>query len=184
MTSIRELRAEARGAIKKVGAAIKGERGIVLLLMQEHGAVASLLNQVANAWGDAMEVRTELFPRIKAELLAHSRAEEEILYPIATRFHGTRDIAIHSIEEHEEVKQLLHRLQAMDITTSQWMATFLLLKRGVEKHVAEEEDVLLPKLGAAMSRDELAGLEHRYRQEKQRQLALLLHDDFGAQPHA
>jgi iron-sulfur cluster repair protein YtfE (RIC family) len=181
MISIRAARAEARGAFNRVSATLRGERGVLPRLKQEHGAVRSLCNQVAGAWGEQVHVRGELFPRIRMELLCHANAEEEVVYAMASRFPTTRDVAIHAIEEHEEMKQLIRRLERMDITTPQWMATFLLLRSCLERHVDAEERLLLPKLRAAMDREQGRALEARYLDERARQRGILLQAERGAQ---
>ena len=171
MGNVREKWAEAKGAIKRAGAALKGERGIFARLAQEHGEISSLKNQISSS-ADDFDVRRRLFPRVKQELLAHAQAEEQVFYPMAVRFEQTRDLAMHGIGEHQEIEIVLRRLSGMDMTAPEWIGIFRQLKRRVEEHVEDEEDELFPKLKQLVSSDEVERAEWHFIAEEEGRLRM------------
>ena len=70
---IHEFSAKAMGTMKAVKAGFNGLRGVFLHLAEEHGEVSSLMGHLR---GDQnATVRSEYWPRIRAALLSHERAE-------------------------------------------------------------------------------------------------------------
>lgn len=166
MTEMRERRAKAMAAITSVGAMLRGDAGIFKRLKAEHAEIASLLKQVAATKGNGVEVRRRLFPKIKNELLAHSKAEEREFYEVLKAFADTRDIVHKSGEEHGGVEQLLHSLESMNVEPASWMDVFEQLKLRVEHHVDEEEHKLFPLAKQHIDRRRAEAIEARYLETK------------------
>ena len=170
MGTIRETRAKLAGAAKKVGATLKGDTGIFRKLQQEHGEVSSLLHQVASNHED-IDLRRALYPKIRAELLSHARAEEMEFYPVFERHVETRDIAVHCREQHKEIEQTIDELDTLGVDSPRWAAVFDQLCDKVVAHVEEEEEHLFPRADDLVSREQAANLQNRFESEKHRQLA-------------
>lgn len=75
----------------------------------------------------------------------HAQLEEEIFYPAMRQALAEAATVDKSVSEHEEIRQLISRLRAMEPTAVDYDDTFMTLMRNVMHHVAEEETVLLPK---------------------------------------
>ncbi len=102
--------------------------------------------------------RPMLVPVVAALLVAHSRAEEEEVYPVARDEAGESDEVAHSQEEHIEAEELLERLQDLDHTSSEFDDVLEELMEAVSHHIEEEEESVLPGLRTQLSdqrRDEL-----------------------------
>jgi hemerythrin superfamily protein len=151
--------------VKQVATAAKGQLGIYDTLAKEHGMVSSLMNQVLE--GD-LETRTELFPRIYTELISHAKAEEKEFYSVLLEQEETRAKAEESLEEHEEIEDLLDRLNEMDKTSDTWLDVFSTLQATVEHHVKEEENELFPLAQKVIDGDQSKEIEDRFEQEKER----------------
>ena len=88
----------------------------------------------------------------------HAQLEEEIFYP------AMRSIGMESIiddknyPEHDQIRQLIARLRAMDADDSNYDETFMQLMRIVIHHVADEETVLLPEAERRLDTDRLSEL--------------------------
>ena len=74
----------------------------------------------------------------------HAQLEEEIFYPALRDVPGPTDILNKSEPEHDEMRNLIGRLRAMDVDDPVYDDTFRELMRTVVHHVADEESVLLP----------------------------------------
>ncbi|HZO15109.1 MAG TPA: hemerythrin domain-containing protein [Polyangiaceae bacterium] len=172
MTEMRERRAKAMAAITSVGAMLRGDAGIFKRLKAEHAEISSLLKQVAATKGNGVEVRRRLFPKIKNELLAHSKAEEHEFYELLKAFADTRDIVSRNAEEHGGIEQLLHSLETMNVEPASWMDVFEQLKLRVEHHVDEEEHKLFPLAKQHIDRRRADAIERRYLEAKRRYLRI------------
>ncbi|HTX06662.1 MAG TPA: hemerythrin domain-containing protein [Steroidobacteraceae bacterium] len=77
-------------------------------------------------------------------LEVHAQLEEEIFYPALRRIAAAGEILEKSVPEHDEMRELIHSLRAMDPFDAAYDETFKKLIRIVLHHVADEETVLLP----------------------------------------
>lgn len=75
----------------------------------------------------------------------HAQLEEEIFYPAMRQALAEGESVDKSVSEHQEIRQSIARLRAMEPTAVDYDETFMALMREVMHHVAEEETVMLPK---------------------------------------
>lgn len=96
--------------------------------------------------------RRALVDHVTAELVAHLVAEEHYLYPLL-RAHVDlgADLADHELDEHRQVETLLQQLEELDGDDPRLSTGLTELSRRVRDHMAEEEDTVLPAVGAACS---------------------------------
>lgn len=125
------------GTMKVAKGAIEGLSGVFTTLMKEHGQLAALLMRVKGS--SDLDLRRELWPTIRAELLSHEMAEMSVVYPAYRAHPETAAIA----REHEldagQLENLIHTLHAMDVEHPSWGSTFDELAKTVQHHVLEEE---------------------------------------------
>jgi hemerythrin superfamily protein len=113
---------------------------VVDLIMADHREVERLFEELKQH----PEKRPLLVPVVSALLVAHSRAEEAEVYPVAkTEAHETEEVA-HSQHEHEEAEELLVTLQETDPQSPQFDVALQKLVDAVTHHVQEEESTVLP----------------------------------------
>jgi hemerythrin superfamily protein len=172
MPTTTETIAKAAGKMKQAGAALSGEAGILNTLAGEHEEVSQLMTSLlAVEPEDTIEQRTQLFPVIRENLLAHARAEQEALYATLRSFPSAEDLIQSSIVEHGEIDSLLAELDTIGMTASTWQVTFARLVEVVQHHVAEEESVLFPRALELLSTDRLRELDSDYKLLKQQHKA-------------
>jgi hemerythrin superfamily protein len=113
------------------------------LLKKDHQHVQQLFSEFLSADEEDFGLRWDLFREIEKSLLTHAEAEEQIFYPsIETHSPGTVKRAI---SEHEEVKELLCELLALEVDDEEFENRITMLIQKVLSHVHDEED-----LGGAM----------------------------------
>lgn len=113
---------------------------VVDLIMADHREVERLFEELKQH----PEKRPLLVPVVSALLMAHSRAEEAEVYPVArAEAHETEEIA-HSQHEHEEAEELLMKLTETDPESPQFDTALQKLVDAVNHHVEEEESTVLP----------------------------------------
>ena len=90
------------------------------------------------------EMRRELIPTIRKELLAHEQAELHEVYPVFLQHDDTRALA----EEHEreagQLQTVLDELMGLAVDDAAWDRTFDRLFELVSEHVKREEHVYFP----------------------------------------
>src|SRR5215467_2744216 len=114
--------------------------GILQDLHDDHEVVASLIEGIADS-EDQWE-RNSLFQEMRAKLLTHSHAEDEVLYRRlkTSRHKASRKFAEEGEHEHQLVEQRLKKMFAADNKQSNaWTKQLTELQKLVEHHVDEEE---------------------------------------------
>ena len=128
---------------------------VVDLIMSDHREVERLFGIMTKQ----PESRVLHFPVLCALLIAHSRAEESDVYPVARDEAGETEEVAHSQEEHAEAEQMLEEMAAMDPTSREFDKALHDLVAAVTHHVEEEESTVLPGIRQGLSeqrRSELA----------------------------
>lgn len=137
----------------KATAKRSGLRGIFLRLVQEHGELTALLLRLRMS--PDVATRVELFPIVRAELLAHERAESEVLFSAMRRKEQTRLISAKHGRTSSDIASLVQQLASLDYRSASWEGAFAALFNAVEQHMIEEESYYFPiaqrVLGDAMT---------------------------------
>lgn len=111
--------------------------------------------------------RRELADQLTLELVRHSVAEEEYLYPAVRRYvDGGDDLADEELADHAEVEHMLKELESCRPVDDRFDTLLARLKRSVASHVQDEENRLFPLLADACPRHALDELGERIRSAK------------------
>lgn len=137
----------------------------ITLLKDDHREVVELFERIeaipsdAPATSEQMKTRRALFEQVSQELSRHAVAEEELLYPLVrSKIPNGNELADHALEEHQEVKETLARLEKMSLDALDFEPEFRTLTTNVREHVQEEEGEFFPLLEQHLSREELETL--------------------------
>ncbi|WP_063798744.1 hemerythrin domain-containing protein [Nocardia sp. NRRL S-836] len=120
---------------------------VVDLIMQDHREVERLFDELKNH----PEKRPLLTPVLCGLLVAHSRAEEAEVYPVAQQEAGETDEVEHSQEEHAEAEQLLAKLLDAEMDSPQYDQMLQKVIDSITHHVEEEEKTVLPGMRKRLS---------------------------------
>jgi hemerythrin superfamily protein len=150
------------GTVKGMKARLGGLVGIFRTLAEQHGEVSALIERVR---GDAAK-RTELWPKIRVELISHERGEVRELYPALRNHPETQELANHHDEEARQLEQLIERLDATPIASEAWGALFGDLADVVLHHASEEETDIFPTAQKVLGKDRAKQMERAFLQAK------------------
>lgn len=167
-TFTEEGAAKAKGGVKEAITALKTQFSILSTLAKDHGEVSVLLQRLQGMDRKTAE-REELFQRIRRELLAHAHAEERTLYKRLEDYPQLKAKVEHSVEEHNEIEELLDALDDA-VTSAAWNSTVSRLASAVDHHVHEEEHELFPQAGDVLDQQEADRLDRQFRQLKEEHL--------------
>ncbi len=133
----------------------------ITLLKDDHDKVKKMLADGEETTERAEKTRSEVFAKIKEEMLIHERIEEEIFYPALKQHPKAKEIVLEGFEEHHVVDEIMGELEATDVTDEQWGAKFKVMKENIEHHIEEEEGEMFDKARQVFSDDELEQLGTR-----------------------
>jgi hypothetical protein len=139
----------------------------ISLLKADHDKVKKMLAEGEETTERAEKTRTELFARLKEELMIHERIEEEVFYPALKEHPKARDIALEGYEEHHVVDEIMGELEATDVTDETWSAKFKVMKENIEHHIEEEEGEMFKQARQIFDDAELEDLGKRMNELKQ-----------------
>jgi hemerythrin superfamily protein len=139
---------------------------IFSLIKADHRTVEELFAKIEKTTEHAVRTRERLYAKLREELNKHTEAEETAVYPRLKREGLTDKIAFEAVEEHEVVKYLLTKLDALLCDRRDWTALITVLKETVAHHVKEEEHELFPLMRKAFSREELAEMATEFEKSK------------------
>jgi hemerythrin superfamily protein len=142
------------------------QQDMIDVLIEDHREVQALFRALQDGNGDPQH-RRDLADAMTAELVRHSIAEEEYLYPTAREVlpDGDKE-ADHEIEEHAEVERLLKELDGVDATEPRFDELTAKVIEEVGHHLEEEENDLFPRLRQACTAEQLTELGHKVQQAK------------------
>jgi hemerythrin superfamily protein len=166
------LRVDLAGPSKrKVFSMIKEMLGIAEGILQDlyddHEEVASLLDAITDS-EDQWE-RNSLFQEMRAKLLTHSHAEDEVLYRRlkGSQNEASRKFAEEGEREHELVEQQLQKMLAADDKISDlWMEQLTELQKLVDHHVDAEESTGFSCARNEFDKDELEAMGMEFQRRK------------------
>ena len=137
----------------------EARRDVLQVLIHDHREVEEMFSRWEKGdIGDGRNKR-DLVDHITVELVRHSVAEEQHLYPaVRERVPGGDAIADKEIGDHADVEQLLKDLEGIEPADTRFDATLSRLIAAVRGHIQEEESVLFPQLASASSAEDLLDL--------------------------
>lgn len=131
------------------------EMNIRDLIRLDHTKVNTLFGQI-DSTNDPQKLQ-EYFGQIYQDLVAHSKAEEQIVYPALRPYYN--DIQ-KLYDEQGEAEHMLNQIKAMSCEdTVAFKSAINHLKAAIVAHVQEEEDYMFPCI------------EHNFGDEQQKQMA-------------
>ena len=146
--------------------------GILQDLHQDHEEVSGLIDQCLKA--EASAERNQLFKEIMSMLIAHSEAEQQVLYKKMQKSDDekTRSFVFEGINEHRMVEQQLQQMaRTRNKASEQWTAQLTVLKELVNHHVKEEESTGFSCARSEFDREELDKMSGQFQRQKEKLMA-------------
>src|SRR5438034_8762693 len=146
--------------------------GILQDLHQDHEAVSDFIEQLLKT--EAGAERSNLFREMMSMLLAHSHAEQNVLYKKMEKSDDekARSFALEGTNEHQIVEQQLKQMaRARNKATEQWTAQLTVLRELVNHHVKEEESTGFSCARNEFNREELEKMSGQFQRQKEKLMA-------------
>lgn len=134
-----------------------GRRDVIEVLTHDHHEVEEMFVEL-EATTDP-DARRKLADRVIIELVRHSVAEEQYVYPAAREFlPDGDDLVDHEIEEHSEAEQTMKDLESLDAEDPRFDRLLAQLMEEIRHHIRDEEQDLFPRLRDTLSSEQLGKL--------------------------
>ncbi|MGA5760606.1 hemerythrin domain-containing protein [Nonomuraea bangladeshensis] len=135
------------------------QRDVIEVLTHDHREVEQMFSELEDLRGAIGERPKLLAENVVIELVRHSVAEEQYLYP-AVREHvpGGDELADDEIAEHAAAERTMQDLEQLEPGDDRFWPVLDRLMAEVRHHLREEEDELFPRLRAACDQEQLEEL--------------------------
>jgi hemerythrin superfamily protein len=130
---------------------------VVAFLKAQHNLIEDMFDQVLHATDP--QAREKPFVQLRQLLAVHETAEEMVVHPRVRREVDAIDSIVDArLEEEHEAKELLSKIEKIDITSQQFIDELTKLRDAVLDHALHEESYEFPKLQKELNADELKRL--------------------------
>jgi hemerythrin-like domain-containing protein len=133
----------------------------VKLLEKDHRRFERLMKEGEETTARASTRRRDILGTLAAEIAAHERKEEKLLYPALKRHRDARDLVLEGYQEHHVADVLIAELKNLDPGDERWGAKFKVLKESLDHHIEEEEGHMFRTARSVLGRDKLEELGRR-----------------------
>lgn len=146
----------------------QGQSDVVSVLTSDHREVEELFGTLEQTSESSHDERRRLTDQAIVELVRHSVAEEQYLYP-ATRQHvpGGNEIADRELSEHQTAESVMKKLEQADSSEPRFGELLGQLMQDVRSHVQEEENELFAQLSENTDRQTLEDLGQKVSSAKE-----------------
>lgn len=134
------------------------------LLKNDHQEVKQVMQKIAQ--GSPQQCET-LFVELNDLASTHMQLEEKLFYPKLQKDQECKQLMQDAIQEHQEAKDGLKKLERMDVDSSDWMPTFKQLQQGILHHVQDEETKVFPKAEQVLGVQQCNEIAGQFQQQKE-----------------
>lgn len=118
---------------------------VITLLKRQHAHIRDLFDSVESATG---QERRQRFEELRRFLAVHETAEEMVVHPRARLGEGGNDVVDARLAEEHSAKEVLSRLDTMELSDPDFTPTLAQLRSEVLEHADSEEQEEFPLLEA------------------------------------
>ena len=117
-------------------------------LEKDHDRIRSLFSEF-NETNDSQELQ-DCFDKIGNILTIHAEAEEQVLYPEASKCEGTSELIAKGHQDHDKGDQMVLEIKTLNPSESEFKQKVKELQSFMLNHLDEEENDLFPKVRQGM----------------------------------
>ncbi|MFB2935984.1 hemerythrin domain-containing protein [Aerosakkonemataceae cyanobacterium BLCC-F154] len=133
------------------------------LIRLDHNKVNTIYTEMG-ATEDVSKLQ-ELFGQMYKDLLAHAKAEEQVVYPKIRSFYGNDDTQ-ELFDEQAEMEKRLNEIKSIDPSNSQFKEKIKQLMDIIGDHIRQEESTMFASIGKNLSEKEREQLATEFKSAK------------------
>lgn len=135
-------------------------------LKKDHEHLKGLLGKLVQLNAGDEDHVVGLLEQIEDALVPHARAEESVLYNSLRSIEASKDLIMHSYEEHMEAEMLLHGLQLKAEIDADFRRDARKLKHAIEHHIMDEEGKIFSAAKQLLTEEEAEMMAEAFEQLK------------------
>lgn len=141
----------------------KSDMDITQVIFMDHQKAKTLIREIEKT-NDANKIQ-EYFGQLYKDLIVHSKAEEEVVYPNVRSFYGNNDTQ-ELYDEQAELEQVLNQIKSMSPTAPEFKTQLRRVKDMVGDHTRQEETTMFASIRKNMSDDQREQMATRFKEAK------------------
>jgi hemerythrin-like domain-containing protein len=120
------------------------------VLKREHAELSALVHELHDSDEAESKRRTAVLAQLVEYVAAHSRAEQEVVYPLLRRTPDGDVRMKQALADHGDIEVALRDLVACDVHDELWIAKVEVLHAALDVHVDREEHEIFASLRALL----------------------------------
>ncbi|MCV7379346.1 hemerythrin [Mycobacterium alsense] len=133
---------------------VQSPEEVVAFLKAQHNLIEDMFDDVLHA--SDPQAREKPFVELRQLLAVHETAEEMVVHPRVRREADAGDALVDArLKEEHEAKEMLSRIENLEITSQQFIDEITKLRDAVLEHARHEEDEEFPVLERNVDTDDL-----------------------------
>lgn len=141
------------------------------ILTHDHRKVDELIAKLENV--ETSNAKTEspemTFTQFRDNFMLHGQVEEQIFYPALKENPATASLVEHAVDEHQEVKEMLAKMESLEPNSSEFQSLLKKVKEDIRHHVEEEESEMFTKARQVFGEQKMEELGRQINQMKERE---------------
>lgn len=138
---------------------------ILTLIFMDHQKAKTLIREMEKSQ-DPNKIR-EYFGQLYKDLVAHAKAEEEVVYPRIRSFYGDADTQ-ELYDEQAELEKILNEMKASEPTAEAFQAMVKRVKDMVGDHTRQEEGTMFAAMRKNMNDSQREQMATEFKEAKKR----------------
>lgn len=141
----------------------KSDMNIQDVIRMDHRKADTLISEIENAKEPARI--QEFFGQLYKDLLVHSEAEEQVVYPAVRSFYGN-DNTQELYDEQAELKAVLNQMRSMQPSAPEFKQLLQKVKTMVKEHTTEEENSMFAAIRNNCSESQQEQMATQFKEAK------------------
>jgi len=141
----------------------KSDLSIMDIIFMDHQKTKTLISEIRNT-DDPNKIQ-EYFGQLYKDLIVHSKAEEQVVYPAVRSFYGERDTQ-ELYDEQAELEQVLKQTRNMQPGSSEFCENIKTIKHMVGDHTRQEESTMFAAIRKNCSKEQQERLATQFKEVK------------------
>lgn len=141
----------------------KSDMNIQDIIRMDHQKAKMLMSEIENS-SDSQKCQ-EYFGQLYMDLMVHSEAEEQVVYPNVCSFYGD-DNTQELYDEQAQLKQVLEQMRQSGPTSSDFKSNLQRVKEMVNDHTTQEETTMFAAIRNNCSTDQQEQMATQFKEAK------------------
>ncbi|MGG6296834.1 hemerythrin domain-containing protein [Leptolyngbya sp. AN02str] len=141
----------------------KSDMNIQDVIRMDHAKAKTLMSEIEGS-NDASKMQ-EFFGQLYKDLLVHSEAEEQVVYPAIRGFYGEANTQ-ELFDEQAQLKNVLNQMLSLSPTSTEFKRFLEQVKQMVNEHTSEEENAMFAAIRNNCSTEQQEKMATQFKEAK------------------